>query len=136
MTRKFRIVPTREHAHKPLRIRGGVAHTFGTLLAPLAISLVSLGFYLLASAVAHPLTADSVSLIVASIILALGFLLLSYLLRTAVVSRHLARTGRPRGHNLFADPSAIPPSDVAQSPHAPATLPFHRSYVDSARIRR
>jgi hypothetical protein len=136
MTRKVQSVLTRGHAHKPLRIRGGVVHTFATLLAPLAISLVFLGFYLLGSAVAHPLTADSVSLIVASIILALGFLLLSYLLRTAMASLHLARTERSRGHNLLAEPSAILPSGVEQDPHASATLAFHRSYVDSARIRR
>jgi len=126
---------THSHAHKSLRLRGDVVHTFGTLLTPLAIALVALGFYLLGNAVANPLSSNAASLLFASIILALGFVLLSYLLRTAMASHQRPPTERVRIRNSYADsPNSTQTIVVASA--EPGILPFQRSYVDSARIRR
>jgi hypothetical protein len=119
---------------RTLRVRGDVMHTFGTLLTPLAIALVALGFYLLGSAFSHPLTTDAGVLIAASFLLSLGFVLLSYLLRSLV-------TGRPSWRAVRRQPSLN--EDLPPPPQIPAfqkepepPLPFHRIYVDSARVRR
>jgi len=117
-------------------LRGDVVHTFGTLLTPLAIALVALGFYLLGNAVANPLSSNAASLLFASIILALGFVLVSYLLRTAMASHQRPHEKRIRiSHAYGATPE---PSQTIVVTHAQpsGSLPFQRSYVDSARIRR
>jgi hypothetical protein len=124
------------HAHKSLRLRGDVVHTFGTLLTPLAIALVALGFYLLGTAVAEPLTSNAALLLIASIILALGFVLLSYLLRTAMVSHNRPHVRRIRIRTLFEEQPTQSRTVVVAPAEPHGTLPFQRSYVDSARIRR
>lgn len=78
-----------------LRARGDILHTFGTLLATLAMGLVAAGFYLLGSAFLHPVTADSALLLVAALMLSLGFVVLSYLLRSAVATQPSRRPPRP-----------------------------------------
>lgn len=117
-------------------MRGDIAHTFGTLLTPASIALVALGFYLLGSAFAHPLTADSAVLLTASIVLSLGFLLLSYLLRSAVIAtnfRHsMQRRGTPPKSSSRAD--TLPAATHAEEHSTPPAS--HRLHVDSARYRR
>jgi divalent metal cation (Fe/Co/Zn/Cd) transporter len=126
----------RHRVHESLRTRGDAVHTFGSLLMPLALALVALGFYLLGSAVANPLSANSASMMVASIILALGFVLLSYLLRTAMNSNRRTRTPRIRVRKLRRETVEALHTVVVRPPDTPGPLPFQRSYVDSARIRR
>lgn len=121
---------------RTLRVRGDAAHTFGTLLTPLAVALVALGFYLLGSAFSHPLTADSGVLLTASIVLALGFVLLSYLLRSAMTAASSPHSAPSRRNTAGNSPRerAGPTTTYTEEPAAP--LSFHRVYVDSARIRR
>lgn len=125
----------RSHLEKSLRLRGDVVHTFGTLLTPMAIGLVVLGFYLLGSAVAQPLTANSGSVLAASLILALGFVMLSYLLRNAMAARHqkdVEHVRAPRRRREAPGPART----VVVARESVSSLPFQRGYIDSARIRR
>jgi small-conductance mechanosensitive channel len=126
----------RSRTHKSLRLRGDAVHTFGTLLAPLAIGLVALGFYLLGTAVAEPLSSNAALVLVASILLALGFVLLSYLLRTAMISHRRPHARRMRIRERLEEQPAEAHSIVVAPAEPPGKLPFQRSYVDSARIRR
>jgi hypothetical protein len=125
----------RSHQEKSLRLRGDVVHTFGTLLTPTAIGLVVLGFYLLGSAVAQPLTANSGSVLAASLILALGFVMLSYLLRNAMAARHQVDVERVRVPRRRRDAHG-PARTVVVAQEPVSSLPFQRGYIDSARIRR
>lgn len=124
------------HAQRTLRVRGDAMHTFGTLLTPLAIALVSLGFYLLGSAFSYPLATDAGVLITASFLLSLGFVLLSYLLRSMVTGKSSRRTarGQPTLHEDLPPPPQMPA--FQKEPESEAPLPSHRIYVDSARVRR
>jgi hypothetical protein len=107
-------------------------HTFGTLLIPLAFACVSLGFYLLGSELRHPLVADSAMLLTSSILLSLGFLLLSYLLRSSMAGKHAARSLRPQnGVGEARQKSGEMERRLTEAPQS-----FHRRYVDSARVRR
>lgn len=63
--------------------------SFSTLLAFLAAGFLAPGFYLLVSAFLQPLAADSASLVAAALLLSLGFVILSYLLRSVVSSEPL-----------------------------------------------
>jgi|GEM_PF-2226938 hypothetical protein len=130
----------RNRPRRNLRLRADALRTFGPLLAPVALGLVALGFYLLGSAVAHPLSANSSQLLSAALILSLGFVLLSYLLRAAVTAAP-HRTGTPlrraspmhSARTQVLPPPGVPPdSDVQPA----SSLPFHRMYVDRARVQR
>lgn len=122
------------HLEKSLRLRGDVVHTFGTLLTPFAIALVVLGFYLLGTAVGQPLAANSNSVLAASLILALGFVMMSYLLRNAMALRHQAHVERVRMSGRGRE--ARRPTGTAVVAQDTASLPLPVRYVDSARIRR
>lgn len=111
-------------------------HTFGALLAPVALLLVAFGFYLLASAFAQPHAADSVLLLAASMILSLGFLLLSYLLRSAMSGEPPRRAAHRRPAQQEDLPVPPPMPAFKKDPQSDPSLAFHRIYVDSARIRR
>jgi len=76
----FRSAP-HSHAPKPLVVRGGLGRTFGSLASFLAFTLIAGGSYLLADAFAHPVDAQAAGLIVAAFVIALGLLLLFYLLK-------------------------------------------------------
>lgn len=95
---------TMRHSRKALCVRADAAHTFGTLLTPLALASVLLGFLLLQQALSHPLTTDGIAVIFPSVLLAAGLILLSYLLRSSTrytlrlphKSRRQKRTAIPR----------------------------------------
>lgn len=135
--RLHRIVEKRGlRAPRNLRTRGDALHTFGTLLAPLAMGLVAAGFYVLGSAFLHPLTADSASVLVAALALALGFVLLSYLLRSAMASQPSRRAPRVRQSVFKGSPSKMPQPVSSAKTESQMQLPSHRTYVDRARILR
>jgi len=128
-------VKSRRHSHRKqraLRVRGDVVHTFGTLLTPCALGCMILGFYLLGSAFKDPLAADSTMLLTASLLLSLGFMLTSYILRSAM-SGIRSGTGIRTARSGPEKPAAPPLGDerVAESP-----LPFRSTYTDPARVRR
>ncbi|HWZ96796.1 MAG TPA: hypothetical protein VN025_03475 [Candidatus Dormibacteraeota bacterium] len=120
--------------HRTLRVQADVLHTFGPLLIPLAVILVIWGGFQLERSIAHPLESDAASILFGSVILACGFLLVSYLLR----SIRIFKSPQARAdENLMEQPASQPVSRRTKTlPHAPPPRPFHRFYVDSARISR
>lgn len=122
-------------ARRNLRVCGDGLHTFGTLTGPLAIGLIAAGFYLLGAAFLHPVAADSASLILGALLLSLGFVLVSYLLRSAMASQVRTRVSPPARlvPETFSD---RPPQQLRSDSQQDIPLPSHRMYVDRARIVR
>lgn len=125
----------RVHAPKPLVVRGGLGRTFGSLASFLALTLIAGGSYILADAFAHPVDAQAAGLITAAFVIALGLLLLFYLLKP----RRTAGAARRRTHRHLSVNAmravARPASQVAASQDPHADLAYQRIYVDHSRIR-
>lgn len=78
--------PAARHT-KPLVIRAGLAHTFGSLVSFVAALFLTCGLYLLVDDFEHPLDAEAVSLLAAALSITLAVILFYYLLKP----RHLQR---------------------------------------------
>lgn len=63
------------HHVKPLVLRGGLAHTFGSLAGFLALLFLLFGPYLLGDAFEHPLAAGAVAVLAAAFSLTLAAIL-------------------------------------------------------------
>ncbi|HET9801873.1 MAG TPA: hypothetical protein VFP96_01430 [Candidatus Acidoferrum sp.] len=120
--------------HKTLRAQGDVSHTFGSLLIPLAIILTGWGGFQLNRALANPLESDAAVILFASVILVCGLLLAAYLLREFRVARTRAETERLEMQAALTLDTAHRTRVVCRAP--PPPRPFHRHYVDDARISR
>lgn len=66
---------------RSLRLRAGIAKTFGSLFLVLSALLVLPGILFLHDAVAHPLTADVGQILMGSTCLAFALLLVIYMVR-------------------------------------------------------
>jgi hypothetical protein len=64
-----------------LRVRGGIARTFGSLFVVLVFVLLLPGAVFLYDAVTHPLTADAGQVLIGSICVAFSLLLVFFLVR-------------------------------------------------------
>ena len=120
---------------RTLRAQADVPHTFGTLLIPLALLLVAGGGYQLERTIARPLESDAASILFGSVTLACGLLLSLYMfrsLRTAAPSQSSEQANSRK--SALAQPSLPPKKSLARE--APPPQPFHRHYVDEARISR
>ena len=123
------------HAHrKTLRAQAGVPHTFGPLLIPLALLLVAGGGYQLEGTIAHPLESDVAAILFGSVALACGLLLGLYLLRAVRLST--PPTERADACEVRAAHASRKPVIPIAKEAAPPPRPFHRYYVDGARISR
>jgi hypothetical protein len=69
------------HHPQPLVLRGSLSRTFGSLIGFLAALFLLLGLYLLRDAFEHPLAAESVGVLAASISITIAAVLFYYLLR-------------------------------------------------------
>jgi len=66
---------------RSLRVRGGIARTFGSLFVVLVFVLLLPGAVFLYDAVTHPLTADAGQVLIGSICVAFSILLVFFLVR-------------------------------------------------------
>jgi len=66
---------------RSLRVRGGIAQTFGSLFVVLVFVLLLPGAVFLYDAVTHPLTADAGQVLIGSICVAFSVLLVFFLVR-------------------------------------------------------
>ena len=120
---------------RTLRAQADVPHTFGTLLIPLALLLIAGGGYQLERTIARPLESDAAAILFGSVTLACGLLLGLYLLRSF-------RTAAPLQSSEQANPEEsalarpILPSKRSLPRETPPPQPFHRYYVNVARISR
>jgi riboflavin transporter FmnP len=69
------------HQVKPLVLRGGLAHTFGSLAGFLAVLFLLFGLYLLGDAFEHPLAAQAVAVLAAAFSITLASILLYFLFK-------------------------------------------------------
>jgi type VI protein secretion system component VasK len=122
------------HAHRrTLRAQADVPHTFGTLLIPLAVLLAGGGGYQLERTVTHPLESDAATILFGSVTLACGLLLGLYLLRAVRVSTPPTERADASETRIAHAPRTLAKSFAKESP---PPRPFHRYYVDGARISR
>jgi len=120
---------------RTLRAQADVPHTFGTLLIPLALLLVAGGAYQLERTIARPLESDAASILFGSVTLACGLLLSLYMFRSlrAAAPSQSSEQANPREF-AFVQPLLPPKKSLARE--TPPPQPFHRHYVDEARISR
>jgi len=120
---------------RTLRAQADVPHTFGPLLIPLALLLMAGGAYQLERTIARPLESDAAAMLFGSVILACGLLLGLYLLRSLRTAAPLQSSDRANPTKSALAQSMLPPKKSLVR-EAPAPQPFHRHYVDEARISR
>ena len=73
------LVRAAPHQVKPLVLRGGLAHTFGSLASFLAVLFLLFGLYLLGDAFEHPLAAQTVAVLAAALSITLAAILFYFL---------------------------------------------------------
>lgn len=117
-----------------LAVRGGLARTFGGLAGFLVVSFLCCGIYILADAFANPINAGAAAVICAAFVIAMGAILLFYLLKQGVQARtaahvHTAESAAAQS-SIFASTKPEPPAAVRNN------LAYHRSYIDHSRIRQ
>ncbi len=120
--------------NKTLRAQADVPHTFGSLLIPLVLILLGWGGFQLNRALAHPLESDASAVLFGSVLLACGLLLGIYLFRAFRTAR--AQTEKRKQEAEVAAIQKSRSKTKVVSPPAPSSRPFHRHYVDGARILR
>jgi len=119
---------------RTLRAQADVPHTFGTLLIPLALLLVAGGVYQLERTIARPLESDAASILFGSVALACGLLLSLYMFRSLRTAAPQSKEQGNSRKSALAQP--IRPAKKSLAREAPPPQPFHRHYVDEARISR
>ena len=120
---------------RTLRAQADGPHTFGTLLVPLSLLLVAGGAYQLERTIARPLEPDAATILFGSVTLACGLLFGLYLLRSLRTTATLQSNDQVNSRKSApAQPMLPPKKSLARE--APPPQPFHRYYVDEARISR
>ena len=120
---------------RTLRAQADVPHTFGTLLIPLSLLLMAGGAYQLERTIASPLESDAAAILFGSVTLACGLLLSLHMfrsLRTAAPTQSSEQANSRE--SAFVQPMVPPKKSLARE--TPPPQPFHRHYVDEARISR
>ena len=129
--------PLAARPSRSLAVRGGLAHTFGSLAGFLVVSFLCWGIYILEDAFANPLEAGAAAIISAAFIIAVGVILLFYLLKPGMKPRAAPRV---RATHLAAAPDrpyyVPPPSGTAHHADLRGNLSYQRFYVDHFRIRQ
>jgi hypothetical protein len=123
------------HVPKPLVVRGGVGRTFGSLVSFLALTLIAGGGYILGDAFAHPVDAQAAGLIAAAFVIALGLLLLFYLLKPKRYGEGARRRTRRHLRVQQTKPAAGGQSETPARNDSRTDLVYQRIYVDHSRIR-
>jgi hypothetical protein len=122
------------HPIRSLVARGGTKRTFGSIAVFLALSFMCLGVYMIEEQFANPIEAQPTGLFAAAVTLAMGSVLLCYLLRPR----------KNKWHHGLHRRKALPAADrLAWNARRAAVnccddrkdLTYQRSYVDAVRIR-
>ena len=80
--------PLDSRPSRSLVVRGGLARTFGGLAGFIVVSFLFWGIYILADAFANPIDAGAAAVICAAFIIAVGAILLFYLLKPGMQAPH------------------------------------------------
>ena len=128
--------PLAARPSRSLAVRGGLAHTFGSLAGFLVVSFLCWGIYILEDAFANPLDAGAAAIISAAFIIAVAVILLFYLIKPGMKPRAAPHVRTTR---LAATPARsyfIPPDGAARHSDLRNNLAYQRFYVDPFRIRQ
>jgi hypothetical protein len=125
----FPIPSHKLQAPGPLVLRGGLSRTFGGLAGFTALLLLSLGIYLLRDAFAHPVHAEPAGLFVAACAIALGVLLLFYLVRPRKTSRRIRRKALRNSRWQRNDELSLAAAVMAKQREARKLLTYRRNYA-------
>ena len=82
---------TAGRSRKSLVVRGCAARTFGSIVAFLAATLLTVGGYVLIEVIAHPLEGQSTEIIVAAVMIALAAIMMFYLIEPRANGRSRRR---------------------------------------------
>jgi hypothetical protein len=119
---------------KSLVARAGLARTFGGLASFLAVTFLCAGIYLLEDAFANPIAAQAAALIAAAFIIALGTILLYYLISPGKKPGPSVQK-RPQHPVLHPKPLPEEVPMAARHSNGRIDLAYQRIYVDHSRIR-
>jgi hypothetical protein len=122
------------HPAKSLAARGGTKRTFGSIAVFLALIFMCLGAYMIEEQFANPLAAQPTGLFAAAVTLAMGAVLLCYLLRPRKNKWHNGVHRRP----VLVFPDRIPAPvrrAAVNCREQRSDLTYQRWYVDAVRIR-
>ena len=122
----------------PLVVRGGLARTFGSLAGFLVVSFLCWGIYILADAFADPINAQAAAVISAAFSIAMGVILLFFLVRPSRNHRTPVRAQdyvRDTDSTAAAQSTSHPAARPARQDNFRNNLPYQRFYIDHSRIR-
>lgn len=135
MHARIRHFPAALHPAPPLALRGGLARTFGGLAAFLVVTFLCWGIYLLEDAFVNPLAAQAVALIFGAFIIALGTILLFYLIKPGSRYR-MANRQRPGSSASLPEREFLEEvSLMVRANDGREDLVYQRVYKDHSRIR-
>jgi hypothetical protein len=122
------------HPVKSLAARGGTKRTFGSIVVFFALSCMCLGAYMIEDQFANPIAAQPTGLFAAAVTLAMGALLLCYLIRPRKNRWHNGVHRRPV--LVFQDRVAWTARRAAvDCSNERRDLTYQRCYVDAVRSR-
>ena len=122
------------HPAKSLAARGGTKRTFGSIAIFFALTFMCLGLYMIEEQFANPIAAQPTSLFAAAVTLAMGAILLCYLLRPRKNKWHNGARRRPL--LVFPDRLGWTARRAAVNcSEERKDLTYQRGYVDAVRIR-
>jgi hypothetical protein len=100
----------------------------------MVVSFLCWGIYILADAFANPIDAGAAAVICAAFIIAVGAILLFYLLKPGMRARAMGHPGVT--DPAAAHPSVFPSAGTARRTDVRNNLAYQRFYVDHSRIRQ
>src|SRR5260370_34833934 len=105
-----------------LAARGGLTHTFGSLAGFLVVSFLCWGIYILEDAFADPINAGAAAVISSACIIAVGAILLFYLVKPGRRPHMADRHGARDSAAADGQPRSIPHTAAAHDPHCRTNL--------------
>jgi hypothetical protein len=122
------------HPAKSLAARGGTKRTFGSIAVFFALTFMCLGAYMIEEQFANPIAAQPTGLFAAAVTLAMGAVLLCYLLRPRKNKWH--NGVHRRTVLVFPDrtPATVRRASINCCEQR-SDLTYQRWYVDAVRIR-
>src|SRR5580704_17549398 len=126
--------PVAAHPAKSLAARGGTKRTFGSIVVFFTLIFMCLGADMIEEQFANPIAAQPTGMFAAAVTLAMGAILLCYLLRPRKNKWHNGARRRPV--LVFPDRTAWTARRAAVNcSEERKDLTYQRGYVDAVRIR-
>jgi hypothetical protein len=130
--------PNRTLSQRPtttLAFRGGLVRTFGGLATFLVLTFLCSGIYILEDTFSDPLAAQAAALISGAFAIALGTILLFYLLKPGSATKKISH--KQQGHEaLRMEPQYVQELSLSDSrEETRVDSMYQRVYVDHSRVK-